>query len=348
MRGERVFIDPKGEQPLPIIIPRDAAIHKIIVAHGAVEACKSSSTENVYGSLAVSYKNHVGSNPPPFFVEFERAERIHVLDSFNLEIVLSELDTFSDFTSYIEEKESAIAKYDVLAYCGEEDLLAHYLMNYDQYFKRYRIGNSDPNINCVMIGEGEWKAYVEDGYQAKRSQANKQSYLWDELIQRTYQNALDGTTTGASLWDGRDALHEMAREPRLSRRALADQMLEAIRRFPKIYGHRVTYMPSIESDKSYVFLQVRFPAAAVDCGEVRRRMLEIACGVTRNMFSHLGIVVGITLDAPLYASSDGEDFLLLDCEYWSEEQRAYFNRANDQLGFFKNARKIARSTADFA
>ena len=170
------------------------------------------------GSLAISY----GALKPdlrlpfctPFLVALEKESPIHILDSNNLEILLTELDTFSDFVSFMNEKEKAIGKYDLLAYCGEEDLLAHYFFNYDESQKRYRIGVDDPSFTALWIEEGEWKNFEEKGHAERRRIANKESYLWDDMLQRTYQNALDGTIGGVSPLSRNSPVTEMAKERR--------------------------------------------------------------------------------------------------------------------------------------
>src|SRR5690606_8607934 len=105
--------------PFPLVInPKNAVIHKIIVAHGAKEACKNASEQNVYGSLAITYGEvnpHPGSEHP-FHIQIDKNNPVHVLDSHNLSIVLSELDTVTDFSAYLEEKRKAIAKFDYLSY----------------------------------------------------------------------------------------------------------------------------------------------------------------------------------------------------------------------------------------
>ncbi len=78
-------------------------------------------------------------------------------------IVLSELDTVSDFSTYLDEKVRAAAAFDYLSYCGEEDLLGHYFVNYDTETKRHVIGpkgKDSGKVNGVMIGEGEWRDFV--------------------------------------------------------------------------------------------------------------------------------------------------------------------------------------------
>ena len=347
-----IFLDERRAQSFPGTIPNNPIIHKIVVAHGAAEACKSFSTDNVYGSLAIVYGRDTDAIPTPFYIQLERADPVHVLDSVNLGVVFGELDTFYDLVSYITEKEKAIARHDILLYCGEEDLIAHYFLNFDSRRNQYCIGVDDHPVNALMIEEGEWKGFLDGGYQERRRSKNRDSYLWDELIQRTYQNALDGTTGGASLWNGKDALHEMAREPRLARRALAGRMLEAIRGFPPTDGgivHTVAYMPSLSDQcKMYVFLQLRCHIGSFeDCRKLRQYMLEIACGVLKNRFSHLRMVVGIAMESPMHVDHNAEDFILLPCENWSSEQRAYYEGENKKLGFFNNAKRFERRIADF-
>ena len=319
-----IFLDERRTQRFRGTIPNKPNIHKIIVAHGAHEACKSHSRENVYGSLAIAYGNDLDTILAPFSIHLEREDPVHVLDSTNLGVIFGELDTFYDFVAYLSEKEEAIARHDLFLYCGEEDLLAHYFLSYDSQRHRYRIGVDDPTVNALMIEEGEWKRFIEDGFQKRRRSENKDSYLWDDLIQRTYQNALDGTTGGASLWNGKDALHEMAREPRLGRRALSGRILEAIRSFPPTESaivRKVAYMPSLSDRyKMYIFLQLKCQMRPFDdCRRLRQYMLEVACGVAKNRFPHLRTVVGIAMAPPKHVEHNAEDFILLDCANWSDE-----------------------------
>lgn len=53
----RIFLDSELAVEFPIEINREnMVVHKIVVAHGATEACQLSSSDNVYGSLAISYR----------------------------------------------------------------------------------------------------------------------------------------------------------------------------------------------------------------------------------------------------------------------------------------------------
>jgi hypothetical protein len=71
----------------------------------------------------------------------------------------------------------------------------------------------------------------------RKKEADKDSYLWDELLQRTAQNALDGVLLGdGDVFTSQSAIFEMAKEPRFARREFARAMKNAINSFPETEG----------------------------------------------------------------------------------------------------------------
>lgn len=343
LRARRaLFLDGKRTVPFPLNINLDAMIvHKVVVAHGAKEACERFSDENVYGSLGITYCHKDHATPFPFTIDIDINNPIHIFDSHNLPIILSELDTIYDFSRFLDTKIAAIRELKFLSYCGEEDLLAHYFLNYDETEKRYFIGSKDKSINGVLIGEGEWKDFIELEIYKNKKDADKVSYFWDELIQRTCQNALDGTLMGdADIFRGRSAIHEMAKEPRFMRRALSKKMLDSITTFPAPKNgmmRKVNLMPSFFPGKAYVFLQLlvteenqRHPQYR----HIRQSMLEIACGAAKNMRAELDTIVGIAIDAPKFHKEIAEDFLLMDCSNWTPDKKSEYAELNKVVGFF--------------
>lgn len=341
--GRSVFLDAKRLTPFPIpIVAEKSIVHKIVVAHGAKEACANASERNVYGSLAITYRESAGGPTPPFHVEIDKCNPVHIFDSLNFSVVLGELDTVSDLSGYLDEKLRAVAKFDSLMYCGEEDLLGHYLLNYDKDAKRHVIGTRRDDINCVMIGEGEWHDFAQTDLYKNTKKEDRISYLWDELIQRTCQNALDGTLGGNSdLLRGQSAVFEMVKEPRFMRRSLVDRMKRAIESFPDSSGQftrQVTFLPSNAPDVGYVFFQLRVPddyRQSPEYLDKRRTLLEIACGAAKNKFPNLNKVIGIGMDAPKFAGdTNSEDFILLPCETWTPEMRTHYEELNREWNFF--------------
>jgi hypothetical protein len=354
-RGGKVYLDSEGTKPFPITIPDNARFHKVVVAHGARDACLSFSDANTLGSLAISYGDALDEAEWPFHIRLDRQNPVHVLDSENFGIVLGELDTVADLASYFNAKEEAIARYDALAYCGEEDLLAHYLNNFEDSGRRHFIGVSDADINFVMIGEGEWKSFVRSETYRLTKEANRVSYFWDDLIRKTAQNFFLGTLGGNSqLQSGPSAVREMAREPRFVRRELSEKMLTSVRDFPDAAGglmRNVNLMPSFYSGCAYVFLQLHAGDAAKlpDHPEKRRAVLELACGAAKNRFPELHQIVGIAIDAPKYHAEIAEDFLLMPCADWSSESRHYYETQNSDWKFFQTSamKKVIKTAHEF-
>lgn len=346
--GRPIYVDAKRNTQLPVPFDKDkAVIHKIIVAHGAKSACERASPQNIYGSLAISYTETDGGPTDPFHVEIDRRNPVHVLDSHNMPIVLCELDTVSDFSAYLEEKTRAAAAFDYLSYCGEEDLLGHYLLNYDTSTKRHVIGPKSQDktkLTGLLIGEGEWHDFVRTEVYKNTKNEDRISYFWDQLIQRTCQNSLEGTLGGNSnIARGESAIYEMVKEPRFMRRGLSEKMLTAVERFPDAgpFTRQVTFLPSFELNVGYVFLQLRIPEefrAAPDLREKRQALLEIACGAAKNKFPNLLKVIGIGIEAPKFAGdSVAEDFILMPCDSWPDDRKRHYEALNREWKFFQTA-----------
>lgn len=358
--GRSIYLDAKGTLPFPLDIdPVAATVHKIVVAHGAKDACLRSSIDNVYGSLAVTYTDtelpRKHDHAWPFHVEIDRRKPVHIFDSHTLPIIFEELDTITDLSRYLDEKIRAISNHQFLSYCGEEDLLAHYLLNFDEKNDRHVIGSHE-KIAGLMIGEGEWLGFSRSELYVNTRRENEISYFWDELIQRTCQNALNGTLGGNSdLFRGQSAIVEMVREPRFVRRALSAKMRENVLSFPDHPGitRHVSLMPSFFQNVAYVFLQLRVPddyRQQRDYLDARRSILEIACGAAKNKFPDLRKVIGIGMDAPMFAGdTNSEDFILMPCEVWTDETRSHYEDLNKEWCFFgtPNAKEYEQRVTQF-
>jgi len=44
----------------------------------------------------------------------------------------------------------------------------------------------------------------------------------------------------------------------------------------------------------------------------------------------LKTIIGIAIDAPKYAETNSEDFILLDCTDWPDEQREHYKKSNER------------------
>ncbi len=344
--GRKLFLDVRMNQPFPIEIDFSTAIiHKIVVAHGASDACKLFSDQNVSGSLAISYSDNDGFCPFPFMIHVDKRKPVHIFDSNTLPILFSELDTVADFSAYLDEKTRAIEKYDSLTYCAEEDLLADYLLNISDNSGKHCIGTGDRNFNFYGIDQGAWE-YLKllPQYEATK-EANRTSYLWDGLIDRTCSNYRKVILLGNNdLLRQRSAIHEMAKEPRFIRRAVTDLIWDAVEKFPlpsstdQIMRH-VRLIPSSEKNKAYVFLQLWVPPhLRIDVSAYREKsqtLLATACGAAKNFMPELNTIVGIGILPPKLSRMNHEDFILLDCRDWPDAVREDFEKRNKDFQFFR-------------
>lgn len=81
----------------------------------------------------------------------------------------------------------------------------------------------------VENASAEWYDFIKTDLYKNTKNEDQISYFWDELIQRTCQNALSGTLGGNSdLLRGQSAIFEMVKEPRFIRRALADKIRRTV------------------------------------------------------------------------------------------------------------------------
>lgn len=193
-----------------------------------------------------------------------------------------------------------------------------------------------------FFAEGFWESFIErDEYKDKKKE-DSISYFWDDIIQKTCGYALEERLIGNSTpLDGRSAIHEMAKEPRFIRRELSKIIIKAIENFPEPtheepFARKLSLIPSFYKNKAYLFLQLHdHSVTREEYRQGRQKILEIACGAAKNKFSHFATIVGIAIEPPKYNEMVSEDFILMDCADWTEEQKRYYETENEYLNFFK-------------
>lgn len=342
-RGRTLYVDRSRECEIPILFdPKKVKIFKIVVAHGAEKACKDFSSDNLHGSLAISYSDEIDSDSEtvPFFVHLKREDPVHILDSFNLQLILKELDTFADFIEYFEEKERAISQLSYLSYTGEEELLVQFLQGYNTKTKRHEICDPKKKYDYMMIDQGQWERFNGDPQIQLARQQNGKSYeFWDDLIQRSSDIALSGASSGDSPLQGKSAIYEMAKEPRYVRRALSAHFMNSIQNHPDSYDsyRNMSVAMSARENLLYIFLIITFPERLTHQQRKfhRESALEIACGSSKNSFEKVEKVVGICISSPYVHPNDGENFVLMEFDRWDAEKAERYRELNIDYEFFK-------------
>jgi len=176
----RFFLDRRCTIPFPINLPNPAKmiVHRIVVAHDASRACKQQLGGS--GSLMID-SGLVGEahlNMPFTIGQIDPAKGyVHVFDDTTLDIVMSTLDTITDFTVYLTKKEQFLTGNKIVMAAGEEELLAIYLR------KLNRAGEHDFVIpggyDCLSFPEGFWDEFVRSPERQAQIESDRISYSWD-------------------------------------------------------------------------------------------------------------------------------------------------------------------------
>ncbi len=332
---DRVFIDPECQHPLAIPRGDSVRFHLVVTVHGVAEACRAMLGGT--GSLMVhSGVSGVDAHSQPFVVGDLDPIRtfVHVFDDTSMEIVMSTLDTASDFLQYLRRKEAFLRSRTVIA-SGEEDILGYYLMHADGDGKHSFVEAEDAHL--VVIENGWWEDFENSEQRTRQIEFDKVSYRWDALVETFARHAMEGTQyfkTEPALESAEKILRFMAAEPRLHRRALAQELIDAMDRTP--VDQRLIRLIPNQSNQSTAYLFLIFPwnekSTVKQNRKLRRHFLEAAVCVARFKNPQIEDIVGIATECRACQHQHSEDAVYLDTRLWNAEDE---NRALEYQREFK-------------
>lgn len=332
---DKIYLDMNCTIKFPIEIPKNnLEIYKIIVALGVEDACKKDSPNNITGALAIAYcEKSAKLKDEPFRVIFDKTEKIHVLDSYNLDIILNELDTISDISQYFQAKEKLIDKLSALVYCGEEDLLGNYLQKHKEFSN---LDVSLPkDVEVVFVKEGGWQKFIKSfAYKSWKKSLNV-SYNWDNLLQLASEYALNDKLEGSGLvFQGKSALYEMAKEPRNMRKILSQKIIKAENKKYKNKDISIIVMKSSIKDVYYIIFQYSLKNNDKEKREIVKKILSALCVTFTDKETNAKKIVGIALNSLTNQKNTFADFALLDCEQITEEIKKSFKELARKTNFW--------------
>lgn len=246
---------------------------------------------------------------------------IHVLDERSFQILLTELDTVTDFVAYLEAKRALTAKARVL-FEGEENLLALYL-------HRNRTFPEEPDF--LIVESDLWETLVKKPEFSRRNESNRDSYDWDRLIESLGNDILSNNLQiGPGLADCERGVRVMARENRFSRRVLGRAFSEFVQDVRK--GKTKARLIQSLSGVRYVFL--RMPPN--EDREKHLPELRLRCYVARGMLHDSSTVIGLGV-------SDGANGFALTLLYydhpeWTAEDVERARQIQEELDYFRVSR----------
>lgn len=217
---------------------------------------------------------------------------------------MNELDTISDFISYIRAKEELFSKdVDILIMGGEEELLAVYL-GHNRSFKELQ------EATMITIMDGSWKQLLNKPEYKAKKKADEISYLWDSLINECHK------ASRQSIYE--TIARELARPNRFERRVLSKHYFDASIKADRDDIHNIFRRTFESKGVTYCFL---FQDNSIP-REHRKAMLTNMCFIARGKYQENKKVLGIATEKK-YQPAFSYDFCLVDIPDWTEEsQRA--------------------------
>lgn len=343
---DQIYLNKNCNTIIPINSKKKFKIYRIVVVHGISDSI-ANIPGNTSGSLGIKYSDNNDFEDVQYFVELPKFPIYHILDSANLEILLKELDTITDFLNYLKEKEKVIKLSNIITYAGEENVMGQYLRNIEYKTGKHYI-LKDENKNLIVDFENMiWKNFSNSFEYKEKKTLDKVSYLWDEYLKQLCEYSLTGELTGnIDVFQESSPIKEMAKESRFYRRILSDGIIQSVDYFPEIaddYTRQVRLIMSEDNKSAYVFLQIKYNEQD-DYETVvrpkRRQMLNIACGTLKNKHSFLRKIVGIAINSPKHHIYTDQDYILLDCKKWTREDRSHYYNLNKDYNFWKQKNEL--------
>ncbi|MFG0648096.1 YecA family protein, partial [Leclercia adecarboxylata] len=191
----------------------------------------------------------------PFFIGdiYPNKTFIHVLDEYSLKLLLTELDTITDFVAYLKEKERVVRSGYLGLSPGEDDTLGAYLSGHGVIVDKKIV----PDDTFVQIAEHEWEGLKKSPQYAYYKALKKGSIFWDEIIQRFSESIMTATVglgEENNFLSHEETVRQLASESRRSRYYLSHAFMEKFKQVPKDRRSARIVQSIDEKDKYYIFL----------------------------------------------------------------------------------------------
>jgi hypothetical protein len=244
---------------------------------------------------------------------------VSVFDENSTLTILKELDTITDFTNYLSEKQKFSERNTILVQF-ETDFLALYLQTGLKF---------EVEENMVVAGENLWEGYIKSDEYLKWKIDTEVSYVWDIMIQSFYLNNKDLYKTTEKRNELESAIRIIALEPRINRIELGLIIENAAKN--KVKARMLN--PNLNSEHTYVFMRV-----TEDNWNIKDKELELRCIVARAEFPQAKKVIGVSM----YRTQEdifSFDFHFIHIPELNEDFVKMANSIKSELGYFKNIKK---------
>jgi len=330
---DSIFLDSKCAQSFPFQIPKqdDAVVHRIVISQGASDDCREywGGTGSLVLDSRIIGDAHLNRDDcVPFTVGQINPDKgfVHIFDDVTLGIVMQTLDTVSDFITYLTKKELFFRDNEEVVVLGEENLLASYLSNMNDDNEHWFLQNSfdTKEITGIVFLDDHWESFYNNRLRIAQLEANRISYMWDELVEKFIYHVTTGTSAYLSHPNIREQslmFQILAKENRTKRRYLAQAFMTALQEALQNNKFTRTIVPKTNNEPYYLFLILSHNKSCSDDTQyraVRRDVLEKYLYLTKNRYPDAKDIVGIAINS-LSDDSCSEDIMHLDAQIWTDE-----------------------------
>jgi len=201
---------------------------------------------------------------------------IHVFDEESTFTIFNELDTITDFTSYLAAKEQGFDKKRLIS-SNEVDFLAFYLQGY--------LDIDYPTDMIVLQINGFWKDYVKSAEYMEWKEDIEASYIWDEVITQLYENYIFNKKINGSTSELKENIRAMNLESRMNRIVLGENLIDAIK------NNKTRTIKLLDnSNHFYVFMPLND-----ENWNVKESILELRCLVAKSEHTDREQVIGLSI-----------------------------------------------------
>ena len=287
---------------------------------------------------------------------------VHVFDEKTLNVVMAELDTITDFTSYLVKKERFFRSGRFLSAAGEEELVAHYMTHMNGQHEHdftQPDGTEWGAEDKVVFSKGSYANLVRNPRYLAKKHADEVSYSWDRLITVFTAHMLDGTSL---VPDGQSAeiselelgVRHMALLPRFERRSYAAGVLQALEEGQKTDKFMRAFIDERSAKTGFFYLTVKVPRVEVRGGyqgyrALRTNLLQTYALNLLRKFPHLKCIVGIASepkpDSPEMPGSS-EDLVYVEVGEWTDELLAELEERKKSFGIDQPGNQRYRAVSD--
>jgi hypothetical protein len=364
----RIFIDPKCEIRLPIPLPDPARmrIHRVVVAHGASQRCRevlggSGSLMIVPGIVGDEHQLPQEKGGQPFAIGRVSATKpfVHVLDDTSLDLLLKNLDTVWDFVGYLRKKEAFISSGHLGMAAGEEALLGWYVGKINEHDEHDFVVPTEAGDKPLALSESRWHDFLNSGERRRKLEADKISYLWDELIELFARHYMAGTShhlteVDSTHYDFERVLRFFARENRTRRRLLAGAVWHMHQTTPPDQRRLRIIPPMRAGDPYWALLLFPFPenlsvGRKVDYEhyrKVRQEFLNCCLRVVKLKWPDALDIVGFATESDRDAHGS-EDAAYLNAREWSDAAQEEAKRLQRDLEILVKPNMLRAHVAEY-